>query len=76
MKNLLLSLVLVFGFIVLSTHNNTATVIATSDLVTGTDIACQKYWEQVNILLKDFKEIWILNQGWIPSKKVIRRVAS
>lgn len=69
MKNFILSLVL--SFTIITTQGSHIFVTASPDMTTGTDTACQLYWEEVWDLLEIYDYVHVLNNNWIPSPHVI-----
>jgi hypothetical protein len=63
----------IISFTVVRISGSDIWLYADRDLTTGTDAACEAYWETINSFLQSFSTIHITNKGWIPSPKVIIR---
>jgi hypothetical protein len=69
MKKVLMTLCLVF--VIVSTRGEHIYLKASQDMLTGTDMACQLYWEEVWDYLENFQYVHIVNKNWIPSPRII-----
>ena len=52
------------------------TLIASDDMITGTDIACESYWRELDWFLNRFETVKIINKSWIPSKNYYKNKKS
>ena len=64
-------LLLILSFTIISTNGNHVFLKASPDMITGTDIACQSYWEELWDYLEGFSYVHIVNSEWIPSPPVV-----
>jgi len=62
---------LMLSFTIISTNGDHIFLKASPDMITGTDTACQLYWEEIWDYLEGFDYVHIVNTEWIPSPKII-----
>lgn len=63
--------VILLFFTVVSTNGNHIYLEPSPDMVTGTDSACEAYWEELWDWLEAYPYAHIVYDGWVPSPRVI-----
>jgi len=69
MKHCLFAILLFFTIV--STNGNHIYLEASPDMLTGTDSACELYWDELWNYAEVFAYVHIVNDEWIPSPKLI-----
>jgi hypothetical protein len=71
MKNLRPFVTLVL-FVLIKISGDTVYLFATPEYTTGTDTACEAFWNDLEIYKNTYKKIVITNKTWIPGPNVIK----
>ena len=60
---------IIVAFTVISMTPEKVILIASDDMITGTDTACESYWQELTWFLNRFETVKIINKAWIPSER-------
>jgi ABC-type cobalt transport system substrate-binding protein len=73
MRKIILSFFIVLSFVMIRVDRDKIWLYIPGEYTSGSDSSCEKYVKELSTYKNLYKEIYIVNHGWIPGPKVIKR---